>query len=211
MTEGQGAGRRRGRRPGGTTTRSAILASARALFAEQGYDRTGIREIAAKADVDPALVHHFFGSKEELFSAAMRLPNIPDLVAQVLARDPEALVQGRLGELLARLVLTVWEDKAVQRPALGLLRSALTHPRAAAMLRDFAREAILARIATLLPAPNRELRVSLAASQVVGLLMARHVLHLEPLASASADEVVRAIGPTLQRYLAGDVSGEGRI
>ncbi|MDA8344302.1 MAG: TetR family transcriptional regulator [Thermaerobacter sp.] len=207
MNEPDGGNRRsrRGRRPGESGTRNAILAASRKRFAEQGYDNASIRDIAVAAGVDPALVHHYYGSKESLFIAAMRLPNIPGLVGKALESDPEALAEGRLGELLARTVVMIWEDKTLQRTAIGLLRSALTHERAAAMLRDFVRSTIFGQIASTLRSPDAEYRVSLAASQVIGLLMARYVLRVEPLASASGQEVVRAIGPALQRYLAGDI------
>ncbi len=206
MTEG-GSGRpRRGRRPGESKTRSAILVAARRLFADQGYDGASIRDIAAQAGVDPALVHHFYGNKEALFTAAMHLPNLPEQLGAALASDPAARAEGRLGELLVRTVVALWEDKALQRTAIGLLRSALTHERAAAMLRDFVRSAILARVADAVEAPDRDLRIALVASQVVGLLMTRYVLHVEPLASATGEEIAHAVGPTLQRYLSGQIS-----
>ncbi len=206
MTKG-GSGRpRRGRRPGESKTRSAILVAARRLFADQGYDGASIRDIAAQAGVDPALVHHFYGNKEALFTAAMHLPNLPEQLGAALASDPAARAEGRLGELLVRTVVALWEDKALQRTAIGLLRSALTHERAAAMLRDFVRSAILARVADAVEAPDRDLRIALVASQVVGLLMTRYVLHVEPLASATGEEIAHAVGPTLQRYLSGQIS-----
>ncbi len=207
MSGTQGRGTRRGRRPGESGTRSAILTAARKLFAEQGYDSASIRDIASAAGVDPALVHHYYGSKDSLFAAAMRLPNLPELVGGALAANPSAASDGRLGELLVRTIIRIWEDKTLQRTAIGLLRSALTHERAGAMLRDFVRGAILARVADRIDAPDRELRVSLVASQVVGLLMTRYILRMEPIASLDGEELVRAAGPTLQRYISGDLAG----
>lgn len=192
----------RGRRPGTSGARAAILAAARQRFAELGYDGANIREIAAEASVDPALVHHYFGTKESLFAAAMRLPNLPEhIFTGVLQGETDA---SRLGERLVRTVLTVWEDPDLPRMATGLLRSALTNERAAAMLREFVMHAILGRLRDALSVPDAEYRVSLVATQVVGFLMARYVLKLDPIAKADPEMVVRAIGPTLQRYLTGD-------
>jgi AcrR family transcriptional regulator len=139
--------RRTGRRTGDSGTREAILAAARTRFGDHGYAGASIRAIAADAGVDPALVHHFFGTKERLFAAAMRLPVIPgELIGAALAsgaRDP-----GRsLGEHLLRTVLSAWAVDEVRETFLGLMRSAVTSEQAAAMLREFATDAILGRLA----------------------------------------------------------------
>jgi AcrR family transcriptional regulator len=205
MSEGRNSTTRRGRRPGESGTRSAILTAARRLFAEQGYDSASIRDIASAAGVDPALIHHYFGNKDSLFTAAMRLPNLPELLGGALAANPSAAAEGRLGEVLVRTVIRIWEDKSLQRTATGLLRSALTHDRASGMLRDFVRRAILGRVADRIDAPDRELRVSLVASQVIGLLMTRYILRVEPIASLNDEQLVQAVAPTLQRYISGDL------
>jgi len=207
-------GGRSGRRGGDSGTREAILAAARARFGDYGYDGATIRGIAADAGVDAALVHHFFGTKERLFVAAMRLPMVPgDLVDSALAAaasDP-----GRsLGEQMLRTVLGAWDVAEMRATFLGLLRSAVTSEQAAAMLREFATEAILGRIAGAAggpagraaePAADAQLRAALVASQVLGLALTRYVLALEPLAAASTDDLARAIGPTLDRYLTGGI------
>jgi AcrR family transcriptional regulator len=214
-----GRGRRAGRRAGQSGTREAILAAARAQFADRGYDGATIRAIAAAAGVDPALVHHFHGSKEQLFTAAMRLPVVPsEVLMAALApggRDPGT----SLGEHLVRTVLGLWESEEVRGPFLGLLRSAVTSEQAAAMLREFLTEAILgpvARAAGLAQAaaadPGQasvEFRAAIAASQMVGLALTRYVLALGPVAAATPDELAAAIGPTLERYLTGDVRAPG--
>ena len=192
---------RTGRRAGDSGTREAILEAARGRFADHGYDGATIRGIAADAGVDPALVHHFYGTKERLFVAAMRLPVVPsELLARVVAAGPE-----RLGETIVRTVLGVWETQETREQALALLRSAVTNERAAAMLRGFVTTAILGTIAGVVPAEDAEYRAALAASQIVGLGFARFVICLEPLVSASVDDLATAVGPNVQRYLTGDV------
>jgi AcrR family transcriptional regulator len=205
---------RTGRRAGDSGTRDAILAASRKRFAEYGYDGATIRGIAADAGVDPALVHHFFGSKERLFAAAMRLPVVPgELLAAALAAGP-ADPADSLGEHLVRTVLQAWELHEIRDIFLGLIRSASSSAQATTMLREFVTEAIVGRLATVArpdgpdgPAdPDRaRYRASLVASQVVGLAVTRYVLGLEPLAAADVDTLVAAIGPTVDRYLTGDL------
>ena len=179
-----------------------MLAAARAAFAERGFDGASIRAIAAAADVDPALVHHYFGTKDKLFLAAVEAPADPEELL------PEVLAGGRddLGANVVRLLLRVWDGPA--RPAgLALLRSAVANEWGARLLREFLVSQVLRRVvATLdLPAEEGAARGSLAASQLIGLVVARYVLRVEPLASAAPEEVVAAVAPTIQRYLTGDV------
>ncbi len=191
--------RPRGRRPGATDTRERILAAARERFASHGYDRTRIRDVAAAADVDPALVHYFFKSKDGLFVAAMQLPLRP---ADVL---PPVLADGLpgLGERIVRRLLSVWDDPANRNALLATVQGASAHPGAAAALREFVRREVVGRVAGVIEADRPEVRANLVASQVVGLLGARYVVRVEPLASMDAEELVPLIGPTLQRYLDG--------
>jgi AcrR family transcriptional regulator len=237
-----GASRPSGRRAGHSGTREAILESARAVFAEHGYDRATIRLIAGRAGVDPALVHHYYGSKERLFAAAMQLPVVPsEVLAAALApgaRDPGT----PLGEHLVRSALGVWENAALRARFLGLLRSAMTSEQAAAMLREFIAAAILRPIMAAAgaetaqavaaqagpaqagpaqagpaeagaaeagrdpgPDPDPEFRAGLLATQMLGLALCRYLLALPPVAAASPDELAAAIGPVLERYLAGQL------
>jgi AcrR family transcriptional regulator len=193
--------RRTGRRSGDSGTREAILEAARTRFAELGYDAATIRGIAADAGVDPALVHHFYGTKEKLFVAAMRFPVVPsEVIGLVAGADRD-----RLGETIVRTILGVWEREETRAQSLALLRSAVTNERAATMVREFVTSAILNVIATVAQGDEPEYRASLVASQILGLGIARYVLAIEPLASASAEDVVAAVAPTLQRYLTGAV------
>jgi AcrR family transcriptional regulator len=205
----RGRSRRSGRRSGDSGTKEAILAAARTRFGDYGYDGATIRGIAADAGVDAALVHHFFGTKERLFAAAMRLPVVPsELVAAALAPDARAPGQS-LGEHLLRTVLGVWDVAEMRATVLGLLRSAVTSEQAAGMLREFATEAILGRIAERAapgpPGADARFRAALVASQVLGLALTRYVLELDPIVRADTDDLAAAIGPTLERYLTGDI------
>jgi AcrR family transcriptional regulator len=195
---------RTGRRPGNSGTREAILDAARRAFAERGYQQATIREVAGIAGVDPALVHHYFGTKQDLFVAAVEIPVNP-FEAFVALVSEEGLET--LGERLLGLFLSVWDHPDQHSPMLALIRSAVSEERAAAMLREFITEEILGRIARELGTPDATLRTNLVASQLVGLIMARYVIRIEPLASTPAPVLVAAIGPTLQRYITGDIGG----
>jgi AcrR family transcriptional regulator len=191
--------RRTGRRPGPNRTRAAILDAARTAFAERGYDGVSIRAVARGAGVDPALVHRFYGSKEALFVAAMELPVSPSaLVEGLLAEGVE-----RLGERLVRTFLTLFDEPAAFAPFLALIRAAVSHDRAAAMLRQFIAREVLGRLAAAASPDRPELRASLAGSQIVGLAMARYVVGVPPLADAERETVVAWVGPAIQRYLTG--------
>lgn len=194
----------RGRRPGGPDTRSAILAAARAQFATAGFSGTTIRAVAADAGVDAALVHHYFGTKEELFRATVKIPIDPgELLPVVLAAGPEGV-----GERLVRTFLSVW-DSPVGGAAVALLRSAVSNEWTARLLREFLVTQVLRRVLDQLdvdPA-ERPLRGSLVATQIAGLAMMRYVIRLEPVASATPETLVAAVGPTVQRYLTGALDG----
>ena len=183
-----------------------MLAAARTAFAERGFDGATIRVIATAAGVDPALVHHYFGSKDKLFLAAIEAPVDPEELL------PEVLAGGTadLGANVVRLLLRVWDGPA--RPAgLALIRSAVSNQWTARLLREFLVSQVLRRVVgTLaLPPAEAEARGSLVASQLIGVVMARYVLQVEPLASSSPEQLVAAVGPTVQRYLTGDVALPG--
>lgn len=189
---------RTGRRPGNQDTREAILKSSRRAFSERGYDGASIRAIATGAGVDPALVHHYFGTKEQLFLAAVEAPVNP---GELL---PQALAQGidGAGKRIVTLFLSVW-DSPTGSTAVALLRSALQHEWSARMLREFLITQILRRAMKALDLDPTEapVRAGLVATQIMGLAMARYVLKVEPIATMPADAVVRLIGPTIQHYL----------
>jgi AcrR family transcriptional regulator len=193
---------RTGRRPGVSGTREAILGAARRAFAEHGYQHATIRGVADLAGVDPALVHHYFGTKQELFVAAVQLPVNPvEQLMAVLNEDPD-----QAGRRMVETFLSVWDHAATQSPLLALVRSAVGDEHAAAMLREFITEEVLGQIAHRLGSADARLRATLVGSQIIGLAMARYIVKVEPLASAPPAQVVAAVGPTLQRYLTGDLA-----
>ncbi|MEU0187938.1 TetR family transcriptional regulator [Streptomyces sp. NPDC006207] len=201
----RGRGRPAGSRSGTAETRELILAAARQEFSARGYDKTSIRSIAKSAGVDPALVHHYFGAKEQVFEASIELSfeaafGVPD----VLATGPEGV-----GERLARFFVSIWENPVSRAPMLAIVRSAVTNDTAAGVLRGIVLRRLLERVASELKVPDPRLRAELAGAQMIGIVMMRYVIKLEPLASADMEDVIALIAPTLQRYLTdpGPVTG----
>jgi AcrR family transcriptional regulator len=198
---------RTGRRSGDSGSKVAILEAARAQFAEYGYHGATIRAIAAVAGVDPALVHHFYGTKERLFAAAMELPLIPSeaITAALARREPGT----SLGTHMVRSALALWESAGMLGSLQAMLRSALTSEQAAATLRDFLAETILTPLASVAEGANPDrtsFRASLIGTQMLGLAVGRYVLRFGPVAEASPEELAAAIGPVIDRYLTGDIS-----
>ena len=200
MSQAPAGPRRRGRpagRPSGET-RDRILAAAREEFAALGYDRTSMRSIGKAAGVDAALVHHYFGTKEQVFAAAVQVSFAP------AAGMPDAVTSGGadgMGERVARFMLEVWEDPVTRGPLLAIIRSAVTNETAAAVFRELVSRTVLARVAGQLSVPDSEFRVHLAASHLVGIIMLRYVVRVDPIASADLETLVRLVAPALQRYL----------
>ncbi|MET9348123.1 TetR family transcriptional regulator [Streptomyces termitum] len=195
------APRRRGRPARADDTgpgaRERILEAAREQFAERGYDKTSVRGIAKAAGVDPALVHHYFGTKDEVFAAAIEVSFEPALVVPALLDGPRDAV----GERLARFFVGIWENPATRAPLLAVIRSAVTHEAAAKVLRGFVLRRLLERVADGLAVPDPKFRAELAASQMMGIVLLRYVIRVEPLASEDPERIVAEVAPTLQRYL----------
>ncbi|MBB2912530.1 AcrR family transcriptional regulator [Streptosporangium becharense] len=191
------ARRRSGRRPGSADTRGQILAAAREIFAEKGFDKATVRGIARQAGVDPALVHHYFDGKEGVFVAAMELPVNPEKVIPVILAGPRA----EAGERLARLILTITSDPGARQPLLALVRTAMTNDRMVVTIREFMTHALLHRVAESLGVPP--VRMEAAFAQLFGVVLVRYVFELEPMASAEVEELVELLGPTIQRYVDG--------
>lgn len=189
--------KRAGRRPGTSRTRGAILAAGRGQFAEHGYDRTTLRSVAAEAGVDPALVVHFFGSKQGLFIASVELPFEPADLAARVAESPRE----RLGELVASFALGVLEDPDARSRWLAIIRAAASEPEVARLLRGTLEQRVFAPVAAALGGEDALLRVTLAATQLVGIAMARYIVGLTPLVEARSETIEAMIAPTLQRFL----------
>ncbi len=202
MTKSQNPplGARSGRRPGNPDTRQQILDSARDVFAGNGYAKASIRKIAAGAGVDPALVHHYFGSKDELFLATVAVPINPRAVVEQLVR---AGTEG-LGVRMITVILQTWESPA-GTALLAAIRTAIGDPDATGALSQFITTEIIARLVRTFdyPPAEAELRGALVASQVLGVVVGRYVLSVGALARLDHETIAAAVGPTLQTYLTG--------
>ncbi|MGW0330860.1 TetR/AcrR family transcriptional regulator [Streptomyces sp. NPDC003011] len=194
--------RKRGRPPRTESagTRDRILTAAREEFSERGYDKASVRGIAKAAGVDPALVHHYFGTKEQVFEAAITVAFAPALSA------PDAVADGPMdtvGERLTRFVLGIWENPATRTPLLAIVRSAVNNETAAAVFRRLVASQLMRRIAVQLDLPDAELRAELAAAQLVGTAMLRYVIKVEPLASVDVEQIIARLAPVVQGHLTG--------
>ena len=194
----------RGRRPGAPDTRAEILASARSLFAARGFASTSVRSIAADAGVDPSLVHHYFGTKDDLFVAALQIPVDPrELLAQVIEQGEDGAA-----ERMLTIFLGVWDDPENRLPLVGLFRS-LLEPAGERLLREGFLPVVLIPVGQRLGVDRPELRMPLVASQILGLILLRYVVAVEPIATMSAEDVVATYAPVIQGYLFGPLPGAG--
>lgn len=188
---------RAGRRPGQTETRERILAAARHQFAERGFGGATIRGIAADAGVNPALIHHFFGTKEQVFVAALNVPVHPAVMVETILEGPREQV----GERLVRLFLGLWQEPVSRQSFFALMRSVFAKPEYAGLMRQFIEHTVLVKVADTLGVPK--LRVSGAAAQLMGVALVRYVVGVEPMASASEEELVELLAPVIQHYFDG--------
>lgn len=193
-----------GRRKGRPDTRAEILAAALSLFAERGFAGTSIRGVAAGAGVDPALVHHYFGTKEGLFRATLDIPIDPDeLVGRIVAGDPEGAPRR-----LVETFFAVWDSPETGPAMVSFLRRVLADQESATLFRDFIGATLLRTLAEeLVGGTNHRAaaaRVQLAVSQLVGLVIIRKVLGMEPLASLTSAQLTDAVSPSIARYLQGE-------
>jgi AcrR family transcriptional regulator len=197
--------KRPGRPPGTSDTRERILVSARELFARNGIDKTSIRAIAAAAGVDAALVHHYFGTKTQLFAAAIHIPIDPMAVIGPLR---EISVE-RIGYVLPSILLPLWESE-LGKGFIATLRSILAG-NDASLIRSFLQDVIAVEVGSRVDSPpgTGRIRVQYVASQLVGVVMARYILELDPFRSLPVDQIAETIAPNLQRYLTGDLPGFG--
>ncbi|NYG06499.1 AcrR family transcriptional regulator [Phycicoccus badiiscoriae] len=184
-------------------TRQAIVEAARVDFADQGYDGTSLRGIARRAAVDPALVHHYFGGKAQLFAAVMDIPADPAALIGAVVDGP----RDQVGEALVRTFLGVWDSQEGRQRFQALMRAAVSHEEATRMLREFLTREVFGRVLGALAADGHrpadlELRAGLAASQMVGLAMMRYIVEFPAVVDADHDELAALVGPTIQRYLA---------
>jgi AcrR family transcriptional regulator len=192
-----------GRRPGTSNTSEQILAAARTLFAVRGFQGTTVRAIATEAGVNPAMISHFFGSKDELFVAALAFPFNPvERIGAVINTTPRA----ELGPALVRMFVGIWRDAHLGPSLRAALREGAASESGAEVLRTFAAQFMLPRMSTLLALPEDV--VAAALSQLLGYAMVAMVIEIEPLASAEVERVVELLGPAVQTYLDRDEISE---
>jgi AcrR family transcriptional regulator len=187
---------RTGRRPGASGTREAIAEAARAAFAELGYDRASIRAVARAAGVDPALVVHFYGSKDGLFREVMALP---PAIADALAAIGEG-PRDEVGARLAELVVGALESPVTRSIILGRIRSAVSHPHAAELVRETVNRDVR-RLADAIGTDRPDVRAVLVGTQLTGFALARYIVQLEPLASMAAPEAAALLARQFQHAL----------
>ncbi|MDV3129754.1 TetR family transcriptional regulator [Mycobacterium sp. 21AC1] len=199
--------KRPGRPPGQSDTRDRILVCARELFARNGIDKTSIRAIAGAAGVDPALVHHYFGTKTQLFAAAIHIPIDPMAVIGPLREVPV----DEIGYTLPSILLPLW-DSEMGKGFIATLRSILAGSEVS-LVRTFLQEVITVEVGSRVDNPpgSGKIRVQFVASQLVGVVMARYILELEPFSSLPVDQIAATIAPNLQRYLTGELPGLGPV
>ncbi|MEE3850119.1 TetR family transcriptional regulator [Gordonia sp. LSe1-13] len=200
MTAARGRGRPR-LDDTGDDKRGQILDAAREMFAEKGFERTTMRAIGTRAGVDPALIHHYFGTKNDLLVAALR----PEI-------DPTTLFAGiadrgtGVGREFVERVVGFWEDNPQQRSrAVALLRIAVTHEQVADRLREFFIDVATTVLGDVARADDRERRIALVVSQMFGLVLARYVMKVGEIETATAAELGRSVGATIDNYLLGDL------
>ncbi|MGW0760443.1 TetR/AcrR family transcriptional regulator [Streptomyces sp. NPDC002814] len=198
MTDATARRRGRPRRTESADTRDRILNAAREEFSERGYEKTSVRAIAKAAGVDSALVHHYYGTKEQVFEAAVEVAFAPALKVR------DAVVEGPLddvGERMTRVIFGLWENPVTRTPLLAIVRSAVNTEAAAAVFRRLVSAQLMRRIAGRLDAPDAELRTELAAAQLVGVAMMRYVIKMEPVASVDVEQIITRVAPVVQGHL----------
>lgn len=193
------SGKSVGRRTGGGDTRASILRAAQYLFSSQGLDQTTMRQIAARADVDPALIVHYFKTKQQLFMESVA-PIIDSHRADTLTKILEQAERAEMGQKIAEaFVATITNDKILPL-ILSVIRSITSDSGAADIMRTFSEHSLIRVIEEYVPEPDRRLKAELIASQFIGILVARYIIRVEPLASAEPAALVAYLAPRLQLY-----------
>ncbi len=192
-----------GRRPGNADTRGEIVEAAKRVFAAKGYDGTSLRAVARDAGVDPALVHHYFDGKANLFVAAMALPFDPRQVKENAATSEYS------GARTIESFLTMWDRAEGSGSSFASCMSAMA---ASSSVADAMREFVNERVWSVLPSYEGEIeaqqkrRTAMISSQLMGLAFARYILRVPPMSTASPRLIGRWVGPTLDRYVKGPLS-----
>lgn len=199
MSDAGASEERRGRRPGEGNARADIESAARDSFARDGYAMTSIRGVARAAGVDPALVRHYFQTKENLFAAVIRLPFDPAIAVHRIT----SAGRDRVGRELATVVSEILADPARSQQVVAMVRAAATEPQGARLIRGALTTAMIVPIVEILQSDHAEKRAALASAQIIGFLMGRLILGFESLVALDAEAVVAALAPSLQQSLTG--------
>lgn len=195
--------RPRGRRPqGGPDTRELVLAAARELFAERGYERTTMREIARRAEVDPALIYHFFDNKDGLLSAVL----VPSEAARHLLASGVVDDPARAGVQFVARVIGLWDSDADLRDQMvAMIRTGLSHEAGAALIGNQQRFLVTSALGEVVSSDRRELRLSLVIMHMAGLLVTRYLVRAPAVVALSAQDLASTVGPVFQHYLTGSL------
>lgn len=191
---------KRGRRPGGAIGREHILKAAITEFGNKGYQETTIRSIGEAAGVDAKLVHYYFGTKEELFSACISETFLNEGLAELLTSTPNTDEES-LGTRYLLKVLSIMENPQLGPIYISIIRSLGTSEESRRVFHGFLNDIIFNTLVPALETDNPVLRLTLMGSQIIGLITTRYVLELGPLAELSKEEVAALVGPTLDHYL----------
>jgi len=184
-----------GKTPKSQRTRAAILQAAQELFANQGYERTTVRDVAARAAIDPAMVMRYFGSKEGLFARATAFDlSLPDLTQ---------VARARIGTVLVAHFLEIWEGSHSNGSLVSLLRAAASNEDAGNAIRTIFGGQVVPMLARLVPPAELPMRAGLVATQIMGLAVTRYILKVPPVVAMDRAQLVKLLGPTMQRYVVG--------
>lgn len=176
-----------------------VVDAARAVYARQGYVDVTMKGVATAAGVAPDMVRRYFNNRDELFAAVLKLPFDPvNAITQLLSPGVEGLA-----ERLVRTTLKMLSEPETRDQIALMMRDGASAAKVAASLREFLESLIIDRVAAALGVPDARMRVTLATSYVVGVAVTRYVMNIEPLASASEEEVVRLVTPAVQTALSG--------
>lgn len=189
----------RGRRPGRADTRATIRRAALTLFSTIGYDKVSLRAIAREADVDPALIHHYFTSKSDLF--AQTVLDLPLEAGQVVS-DVLNGPREQIGERAVAAFLAAYDSPESGRDRFtAMLRSAVAADIVQRPLSEFMSKEVFGPIAEQLGHRDYRLRAQLAVSLVLGMALSRYILRLQALEAASDRDLVRGLGRAMQEIL----------
>ncbi len=197
-----GVAGRTGRRPGNSGTREAILRAARRVFSERSYGTAKMRDIASEAEVNTALIHHFFENKEGVFMAAIQdVYQVSSVIDQVVLPGPRE----ELGARFLSGYLSLWQDPVTREQMLMVVRSAVSNDEAGHLMASFIRDNVLGPVVGAIDTTHPELRATLISSQFVGIAVVRYIIKIEPLASMDCQRLIDIFAPTIQWYLTADI------